>query len=140
MSLANRQARAEDLRTELSALRSAVEHANQEEHNRSVGDQIDTEIVRLEKEVEAAREDLKVATSSGSVEEAMAAMQVAAAPPLVVDRADEESEISADADEDVSQKDEFEPGESYSESTVSDDEESVQLGAMVLAPPIGEVK
>lgn len=77
MSLAGKQARAAQLRGELSALRLARENANLQTHNAQVEAKVDDEIAALEEQVRAEQEQLTVATGDGSVADAIHAMYAA---------------------------------------------------------------
>lgn len=77
MSLAGKQARAEQLRGELSALRLARENANLETHNAQVESKVDDEIAMLEEQVRAEQEQLTAATGDGSAADAIRAMYAA---------------------------------------------------------------
>ena len=79
MSLASKQARAEQLRGELTSLRVEKEAALQTGHNDVAEAQLDAELVRLEREVELAKAETAAVKSGGSVEDALAAMREAAA-------------------------------------------------------------
>lgn len=79
MSLAEKKETAEQLRTELSALRVEREdllHGGSADLHEQ---QLDNEIDRLEREVEMARAQRDAAGSGGSVEDALEAMRSAAA-------------------------------------------------------------
>jgi hypothetical protein len=79
MSLANKQARAEQLRGELSALRSAREAALVDAHYALTENKVDAELVMLEAQVAEESAALKAVVGSGSVDDAKAAMEAAAA-------------------------------------------------------------
>lgn len=83
MSLVEKRARAEEMRTELSALRVQREAALHEAGNVVAEEQLDRELERLEVERNQATLDLEVAKNGGSVEDAIAAMELAAAPPVL---------------------------------------------------------
>lgn len=83
MSLAEKRARAEQMRGELSALRVAREAALQDAGDAIAEAAIDAELERLEAETNQAKLDLAIVENGGSVEDAMAAMEAAAAPPVV---------------------------------------------------------
>jgi hypothetical protein len=78
MSLADKRARADQLRGELSQLRVEREAALQENSATSAETQIDAELERLEAERQQALLDLMVVKNGGSVEDAVAAMNAAA--------------------------------------------------------------
>ena len=89
MSLAEKRARADQLRGELSQLRVEREAALQESSDAIAEAQVDAELERLEAEKQQAQLDLAVAQNGGSVEDAMAAMEAAAAPPVVAVQTEE---------------------------------------------------
>lgn len=78
MSVEAKRARAEALRGELSALRTATAEANATQHELVVESQLDGEIARLEAEAARERETLNAATGDGSAAAAIAAMTAAA--------------------------------------------------------------
>lgn len=79
MSLASKQAYADQLRTELSALRAQREAALHDGHAAVAEERVDAEIERLKAEVEMAKAQNEAVVSGGSVEDALAAMRAAAA-------------------------------------------------------------
>jgi len=78
MSVDAKRARAEALRGQLSALRSATAEANSVQHELVVESQLDDEITRLERETRREMETLDRATGDGSASAAIAAMTAAA--------------------------------------------------------------
>lgn len=79
MSLAEKKETAEQLRTELSALRVEKEHILHSSSSVLQEDRLDGEIDRLQREVERARAERDAASNGGSVEDALEAMRLAAA-------------------------------------------------------------
>jgi len=79
VSLASKQALADQLRGELSALRVEKEAALHDGHAEIAEAAVDAEIDRLQREVEMAKAETEAVKSGGSVEEALAAMREAAA-------------------------------------------------------------
>lgn len=79
MGLAEKKETAEQLRTELSALRVEKEHLLHGSNSAFQEVKLDGEIERLEREVEQARAERDAAGNGGSVEDALEAMRIAAA-------------------------------------------------------------
>lgn len=79
MSLASKQALAEQLRGELTALRVEKEAALHDGHADIAEAALDAEVERLQREVEMAKAETEAVKSGGSVEDALAAMREAAA-------------------------------------------------------------
>lgn len=85
LSRAEKVAKADQLRQEISSLRLQAEHANAAAAEKVHDEALDAELARLEAEAEAARQR---ANSSGSVDDALAAMNAAAvteAAPVVAE-------------------------------------------------------
>jgi len=98
MSLAEKQARAEQMRGELSQLRVQREAALHGASEDIAEAQLDAELERLEAEKKQAEFDLALVESGGSVEDAMAAMEAAAAPPVVAVTDEGPADISTPPD------------------------------------------
>lgn len=79
MSLASKQALADQLRGELTALRTEREAALHDGHEAIAEAALDLEIERLQRERDHAAAEVHVAKNGGSVEDALAAMREAAA-------------------------------------------------------------